>query len=41
VWIDERGVVVAFQTEEQGAAINFVLKNDTASAGFTPDFASR
>ena len=23
VWIDERGVVVAFQTEEQGSAINF------------------
>ncbi len=28
VWIDDRGVVVAFQTEEQGAAINFVLKNE-------------
>jgi len=41
VWIDERGVVVAFQTQEQGAAINFVLKNETASADFTPIFASR
>lgn len=41
VWIDERGVVIAFQTEEQGAAINFVLKNDTASADTTPAFASR
>lgn len=41
VWIDERGVVVAFQTEEQGAAINFVLKNDTASTDASPTFASR
>jgi hypothetical protein len=41
VWIDNRGVVVAFQTEEQGAAINFVLKNETASAGGPPAFANR
>ena len=31
VWIDDRGVVVAFQTPEQGAAINFVLKTQTAA----------
>ena len=27
VWLDARGIVVAFQTEEGGSAINFVLKN--------------
>lgn len=32
VWIDDRGVVVAFQTQEQGSAINFVLKTETAAA---------
>ena len=36
-----RGVVVAFQTEEQGAAINFVLKNETVSADSPPAFATR
>lgn len=41
VWIDEKGVVVAFQTEEQGAAINFVLKNDTATADPAPAYATR
>ena len=41
VWIDDRGVVVAFQTEEQGAAINFILKNDSASADAAPGFANR
>jgi hypothetical protein len=41
VWIDGRGVVVAFQTEEQGAAINFVLKNETVSADSPPAFANR
>ncbi|HXR85408.1 MAG TPA: DUF6134 family protein [Stellaceae bacterium] len=41
VWIDGRGVVVAFQTEEQGAAINFVLKNETVSADSPPAFATR
>ena len=32
VWIDDRGVVVAFQTQEDGKPINFVLTNQTASA---------
>ena len=41
VWIDDRGVVVAFQAEEQGAAINFVLKNDSASINSAPDYATR
>jgi hypothetical protein len=41
VWIDDRGVVVAFQTEEQGSAINFVLKNETATADFVPAYANR
>jgi hypothetical protein len=41
VWIDERGVVVAFQTEEQGAAINFVLKDDSAAADPAPAYANR
>jgi uncharacterized protein DUF6134 len=41
VWIDERGVVVAFQTEEQGSAINFVLKNEAVSADPPPSFANR
>ena len=41
VWIDERGVVVAFQTEEQGSAINFVLKNEAASVDPAPSFANR
>lgn len=37
VWIDERGVVVAFQTEEQGQAINFVLKSEsTADEAIAP-----
>jgi hypothetical protein len=41
VWIDDRGVVVAFQTEEQGAAVNFVLKNEAAAADAAPTFATR
>lgn len=42
VWIDERGVVVAFQTEEQGKTINFVLKNEAVSADSpAPAFANR
>jgi hypothetical protein len=32
VWIDQRGVVVGFQTEEEGKPINFVLKSETVSA---------
>jgi uncharacterized protein DUF6134 len=32
VWIDGSGVVVAFQTQENGSTINFVLKNQIASA---------
>ena len=32
VWIDDRGVVVGFQTTEQNTAINFVLKTQTAAA---------
>jgi len=32
VWIDRRGVVVAFQTQENGSPINFVLKDQIASA---------
>ncbi|HEX4195191.1 MAG TPA: DUF6134 family protein [Stellaceae bacterium] len=41
VWIDEKGVVVAFQTEEQGAAINFVLKTETTSAAPAAPYATR
>jgi hypothetical protein len=42
VWIDEKGVVVAFQTEEQGAAINFVLKTEaTSAAPAAPAYAAR
>lgn len=36
VWIDGRGVIVAFQTEENGHTINFVLKSEAeneATAG--------
>jgi hypothetical protein len=40
VWIDDRGVVVAFQTQEDGKAINFVLKNQTASAQPAPALAN-
>jgi hypothetical protein len=36
VWADARGVVVAFQTEEGGTAINFVLKDEPASAATPP-----
>jgi hypothetical protein len=33
VWFDDKGTVVAFQTEENGSQVNFVLKNSaTASA---------
>ena len=33
VWLDDKGTVVAFQTEENGSQVNFVLKNNaTASA---------
>lgn len=39
VWIDDRGVVVAFQTEEQGAQINFVLTHATAEAEPQPPSA--
>lgn len=31
VWIDGRGVIVAFQTEENGHTINFVLKNEAGA----------
>ena len=41
VWIDDRGVVVAFQTEERGDQINFVLKNQTASGDTAPAVADR
>lgn len=41
VWIDDRGIVVAFQTEEQGKTVNFVLKNETVSADSPPSFANR
>jgi Family of unknown function (DUF6134) len=41
VWIDDRGVVVAFQTEEQGKPINFVLKNESVSADSPSAFANR
>jgi Family of unknown function (DUF6134) len=41
VWIDDHGVVVAFQTEEEGAAINFVLKDDSASTDSAPAYATR
>ena len=41
VWINDRGTVVAFQTQEQGAAINFVLKDETASADSQAAFANR
>jgi hypothetical protein len=32
VWFDPRGVVVGFQTEENGSHVTFVLKRDQASA---------
>jgi hypothetical protein len=32
VWIDDKGVVVAFQTNERGDQINFVLARPTAAA---------
>jgi Domain of unknown function (DUF6134) len=32
VWINDRGVVEAFQTEERGARINFVLKHPLQTA---------
>lgn len=41
VWIDQRGVVVAFQTQEEGKAINFVLTNEAATAASQPSFASK
>ena len=41
VWIDDRGVVVAFQTQEEGKPINFVLKNETVSADAPATFANR
>lgn len=41
VWIDDRGVVVAFQTPEDGKAINFVLTNETATADAPSSFASK
>jgi hypothetical protein len=39
VWVDDRGVVVAFQTQEQGAAVNFVLRRATAAAQAPAPFA--
>jgi hypothetical protein len=41
VWIDAGGNVVAFQTVEQGAPINFVLKNETVSAESPSAVANR
>ncbi len=41
VWIDDRGVVVAFQTVERGDAVNFVLKTQTASGDTAPALANR
>ena len=35
VWIDGRGVIVAFQTQENGQTINFVLKNRAGEDGST------
>jgi hypothetical protein len=41
VWIDDHNVVVAFQTQEDGSPINFVLKTETASgAAPSPTFAN-
>ena len=36
VWIDARGVVVAFQTEENGTRINFVLENNLPTVASAP-----
>ena len=33
VWIDERGIVVAFQAQEKGHPINFVLKSEATEDG--------
>ena len=33
VWIDGRDVIVAFQTQEKGQTINFVLKSEAAEDG--------
>jgi hypothetical protein len=41
VWIDERGIVVAFQTSEQGTPVNFVLKNESASTEPSASVANR
>ena len=35
VWIDRRGVIVAFETQENGHAITFVLKSETAESAAT------
>ena len=36
VWIDDKGVVVAFQTDEQGTQVNFVLARPGAAAASAP-----
>jgi hypothetical protein len=43
VWVDARGVVVAFQTQEHGQQINFVLTNQSqiAAAGSAPAVANQ
>lgn len=33
VWIDARGIIVAFQAQEQGHTVNFVLKSEAAEDG--------
>ena len=33
VWIDGRGVIVGFETQERGRTVDFVLKNDTTEDG--------
>ena len=35
IWIDRRGVIVAFQTQEDGHTINFVLKSEGLEGGAT------
>lgn len=41
VWIDGRGVIVAFQTQENGQTINFVLKNEAGEDGATAGLPER
>ena len=33
VWIDDRGVIVAFETQEGGQTVDFVLKDEAGEAG--------